>query len=134
MTTTTEYGSFDIPADFPEGAADMPDRPFYTVADLAVIGGRVRGDDKPLKTPTISQYMFESGEEIPVKTGKGGTRRGRYADDPFPKPEGYVGKAPWWDREREGEITAWFERHPRRVVGDGIGGRKPRADRGAAKG
>ncbi|MFY1595534.1 hypothetical protein [Micromonospora sp. WMMD737] len=131
MGHAVTYGSPDIEFDFPPGA-EMPDRPFFTVADLAVIGARVHGVAEPLKKTTISQYLFESGEEIPLKAG--GTRPGKYADDPFPKPDDRLGKAPWWDKAREPEIVAWFERHPRRQVGDGIGGRKPSKAQGSTRG
>ncbi|MEU3452242.1 hypothetical protein ABZ671_01165 [Micromonospora sp. NPDC006766] len=118
MSSTTEYRAGDTD-DFPEGA-EMPDRPFLTRSDVAAIGARVQGVES-MRPETISQHRFESREEIPLKSG--GTRRGKYADDPFPEEDGYVGKAPWWDLERGQQIEEWFERHPRRQKGDGIGGR-----------
>ncbi len=59
---------------------------------------------------TISQYLTESKGE------------GRYAGQPFPAPDGYIGKGPWWRREREGEIKAWATARP----GQGAGGGRPR--------
>ncbi|NBE82988.1 hypothetical protein [Micromonospora rubida] len=100
----------------------MSDKPFYTVADLAVIGARVQ-DVEEMKGRTISQHLWESQ---PTVTVTGVTRPGKYAEDPFPTPDDYVGKVPWWAKTREPEIVAWFERHPRRRKGDGIGGRKPK--------
>ncbi|WP_405114078.1 hypothetical protein OG559_08560 [Micromonospora sp. NBC_01405] len=120
MNTTTEYGSVDIAVELPEGA-EMPDRPFYTVADLAEIGARVQGVGS-MRKETISQHLFESRAEIRRKSGK--VEAGKYVSDPFPAPDDYVGKAPWWAKPRESEIVAWFKRHPRRQVGDGIGGRR----------
>lgn len=59
---------------------------------------------------TISQYLTESHEG------------GRYATHPFPKPDGYIGKGPWWRRERKAEIKAWAAARP----GQGAGGGRPR--------
>jgi hypothetical protein len=97
----------------------MPDRPFLNRDDVAAIGG--------VQPKTVSQHLYESRPE--VSRVKGAPKvPGKFADDPFPAPNGYLGKAPWWDKSREPEIRAWFERHPRRAVGDGIGGR-PRKSR-----
>ncbi|TDC34232.1 hypothetical protein E1211_17960 [Micromonospora sp. 15K316] len=107
----------------------MPDQPFLTPADLAEIGARVQGVDS-MQPKTISQHLFESRREIPLR--EGGTRKGKYADDPFPPPDDYAGKGqkkPWWSLHREQDIVAWFERHPRRRQGDGIGGAPKMADR-----
>lgn len=108
--------------------AGVPDRPFFGRDEVAALGADVQG--APLQAKTVSQHLYESGPELPVyrKEPDGtktqtGVRPGKFADDPFPKPDGKLGKAPWWAREREPEIRAWFERHPRRVKGDGIGGR-----------
>jgi hypothetical protein len=59
---------------------------------------------------TISQYLVES------KAG------GRYATHPFPAPDGYIGRGPWWRRERESEIRGWAAARP----GQGAGGGRPR--------
>lgn len=99
----------------------MPDKPFFTVTDLAAIGARVQGVES-MRGTTISQHLWESRESV---MEKGRQRPGKYHADPFPAPDGHLGKAPWWAKDREQEIVAWFERHPRRQVGDGIGGRKP---------
>ncbi|PZG12991.1 hypothetical protein C1I95_24600 [Micromonospora craterilacus] len=108
------------------GDAEMPDHPFLTTADLAAIGARLAGVDS-MKITAIQRNMFESREEIPVRA-TGGTRRGKYADDPFPKPDGYAGTMPWWHVHRADEVEEWFKRHPRRQKGDGIGGGVRRAD------
>lgn len=101
----------------------MPDRPFFTRDDVAAVGADVQGAQ--VQPRTISQHLYESRAEV----GRGGNRRrGKFADDPFPPPDGYLGKAPWWDRSREPEIRAWFGRHPRRSKGDGIGGRPRKAE------
>ncbi|WP_431728535.1 hypothetical protein [Verrucosispora sp. TAA-831] len=80
-----------------------------------------------MKITAIQRNMFESREEIPVRA-TGGTRRGKYADDPFPPPDGYAGTMPWWHVHRAQEVEEWFKRHPRRQKGDGIGGPVRRAD------
>lgn len=96
--------------------AGVPDRPFLNRDDVAAIG--------KVQAKTISQHLYESRPEV----GKGAKARpGKFADDPFPPADGYLGKAPWWDKAREPEIRAWFERHPRRAKGDGIGGRPPKS-------
>ena len=98
----------------------MPDRPFLTRDDVAAIGAAVQG--APLQPKTISQHLYESRVQV------GAARKpGKFVADPFPAPDDYLGKAPWWGREREAEIRAWFERHPRRMKGDGIGGRPRKA-------
>lgn len=97
----------------------VPDRPFLNRDDVAEIGG--------VQPKTVSQHLYESGPEVGRVKGEPKVP-GKFVDDPFPKPDGYLGKAPWWGKEREPEIRAWFGRHPRRQVGDGIGGR-PRKER-----
>lgn len=102
--------------------AGVPDRPFFGRDEVAAIGAAVQG--APLQAKTVSQHLYESRPEV----GTGSNRKaGRFADDPFPKPDGHLGKAPWWAKEREQEIRAWFGRHPRRMKGDGIGGRPRKA-------
>ncbi len=59
---------------------------------------------------TISQYLTES------RPG------GRYASHPFPKPDGYIGKGPWWRLGREREIRKWAADRP----GPGVGGGRPK--------
>lgn len=47
----------------------------------------------------------------------------RYADHPFPTPDGRLGgRAPWWKPERRDEFTAWMTGRP----GRGAGGGRPR--------
>lgn len=69
--------------------------------DLAAIGKLLGG----IKAATVSTY------------------RGRYADTlPFPEPNGYIGKSPYWRIERSEEIVAWNKAR----IGQGKGGgRKP---------
>lgn len=31
----------------------------------------------------------------------------RYKDHPFPAPDGYAGRSPWWAARRRNEIIAW---------------------------
>jgi hypothetical protein len=63
-----------------------------------------------VKPKTISQYLVESRDA------------GRYADHPFPAPDGYIGRGPYWLRKRELEIRRWAESRP----GQGAGGGRPR--------
>ncbi|WBB94136.1 hypothetical protein [Verrucosispora sp. WMMC514] len=97
-----------------------------TTADLAAISARLAGVEST-KITAIARNMFESRPEIPNRK-TGGTRRGKYADDPFPTPDGYAGTMPWWHVHREAEVEEWFKRHPRRQKGDGIGGPVTRAE------
>lgn len=103
--------------------AGVPDRPFLNRDDVAAIGSRIQGGE-PLKPKTISEHLYQSQPLVGGRTGN--EVKGKYADDPFPAPDGRQGKAPWWLLERQPEIEAWFERHPRRSKGDGIGGRPRR--------
>ncbi|TDC59541.1 hypothetical protein E1258_17560 [Micromonospora sp. KC207] len=119
MPDTLTYGSPGNPYRFSPGADQMPPTPFYTRADIAEIGAEVQGVES-MKPETISQHLLQSNEWV----GQGERRKpGKWKDDPFPRPDGYLGKAPWWEKTRRPEIVAWFERHPRRRKGDGIGGR-----------
>lgn len=63
-----------------------------------------------VRPKTVSQYLTESKGE------------GRYAGHPFPSPNGYIGKSPWWMRRRVAEIRKWAQRRP----GQGAGGGRPR--------
>lgn len=72
-----------------------------------------------VKPKTISQYLSESKGAGQTRTGIAG----RYADHPFPVPDGYFGKSPWWAFGREGEIRDWDARRPGRGAG---GGPKPK--------
>lgn len=63
-----------------------------------------------VKPKSVSQYLTESKGE------------GRYTKHPFPKPDGYIGRGPWWHREREQEIREWDTKRP----GQGAGGGRPR--------
>lgn len=83
------------------------------VLDLTAVGvilGRLRpGKDKPLTAKTVSAYLT-------------GSKNGRYADHPFPTPDGYVGRAPYWLAARVPEIEAWAKTR----AGQGVGGGRPR--------
>jgi hypothetical protein len=85
------------------------ERPFMNRDDVAELLG-VQGK-------TISTYLYESGVEIGKKK-----RRGRYAGHPFPAPDAYHGKAPWWGLDRRTEILTWDSERP----GQGVGGGRPR--------
>lgn len=58
---------------------------------------------------SISQFLTESREG------------GRYFDNKFPAPDGYIGRGPWWDKDRKPEFLAWKARRP----GQGRGGGRP---------
>ncbi len=58
----------------------MPDRPFLNRDDVAAIGG--------VEPKTISQHLYESQVEIGADK-----RDGKFADDPFPIPDGRAGRA-----------------------------------------
>jgi hypothetical protein len=103
---------------------DAKPKPFFDLRDVAAIGAAVQG--APVQPKTVQQHLFESEEEVGGKRG-GQVRRGKYADDPFPAPDDRHGNSPWWAKKRKREIEKWFERHPRRRVGDGIGGRPKKA-------
>lgn len=45
----------------------------------------------------------------------------RYADHPFPEPDGHIGIAPYWNADRDEEIRKWAETR----VGMGAGGGQP---------
>lgn len=63
-----------------------------------------------VKPKTISQYLVESKGE------------GRYVGHPFPAPDGYIGRGPYWRLERAKDIEAWNAAR----AGQGIGGGRPR--------
>lgn len=63
-----------------------------------------------VRPKTISQYLVESKPP------------GRYQDHPFPAPDGYIGRGPYWLRRREQDIRKWAESRP----GQGAGGGRPR--------
>jgi len=74
-----------------------------TIADVADLLG------EHIKQKTVSTYLTESREIV----GRGDkARRGRYADHPFPAPNGYYGRAPWWAIERAEEIREWARTRP----------------------
>ncbi len=78
--------------------------------EMPVLNRQAVADLIGVKAKTISQYLVESRGE------------GRYAGHPFPPPDGYIGKGPWWRKERAGEIKTWAEKRP----GQGVGGGRPR--------
>lgn len=63
-----------------------------------------------VRPKTISQYLVESKPP------------GRYQDHPFPTPDGYIGRGPYWLRRREQDIRKWAAERP----GQGAGGGRPR--------
>ncbi len=81
--------------------------PVLTIAAVAELIG--------VKPHTISQYLAESK---PCGTRSGKPRRGRYEDHPFPPPDDYFGKSPWWAPSRADEIRDWDARR----AGQGKGG------------
>lgn len=64
-----------------------------------------------LRPKSISQYLTESREG------------GRYEKHPFPKPDGTIGRGPWWDARRKDELLAWAAARPGQGAG---GGPKPK--------
>lgn len=76
-------------------------------AVVKILAGVTGKEPRP---KTISQYLVES------KPG------GRYADHPFPKPNGRLGRSPWWAKGREQEFVTWQLGR----VGQGQGGGRPR--------
>lgn len=89
---------------------DAEEPPVLDIRAVAAIIGKAQGLDGPMRPKTISQYLTES------RPG------GRYEKHPFPKPNGYIGKSPWWAKGREPEFVAWQNGR----VGRGVGGGRPR--------
>jgi hypothetical protein len=87
--------------------------PVLTISEVAELLG------SGVKPKTVSQYLLESRAEI----GKTVKRKGRYADHPFPEPDGRIGRAPWWLPSRRTEILTWAAERP----GQGVGGGRPRS-------
>lgn len=58
---------------------------------------------------TVSKYLSSS------------QNGGRYADHQFPKPDGRMGKSPYWLKSRFDEIWDWH----RARRGQGVGGGRP---------
>lgn len=75
-----------------------------------------------IKGKTVSTYLYESQAQVGRPDAAGRRRVGRYAGHPFPAPDGYQGKAPWWRKERAEEIREWAVTRP----GQGVGGGRPR--------
>lgn len=75
----------------------MTDAKPRTTADLANLLG--------VKPATIRRYRAGS----------------RYAEHPFPAPDGYLGIAPYWTAGRDAEILEWAATR----VGKGVGGGQP---------
>lgn len=85
--------------------------PVLTIRDVAKLLG-------PTTSPaTVSKYLAESR---PGPRADGKPRR--YADHPFPPPDGRLGSAPWWKPSRADEIKTWAATRPGRGAG---GGPKP---------
>lgn len=69
---------------------------------IPVLGLADVGDILDVGKKTISQYMSDS------RPGR------RYEGHPFPAPDGYFGKSPWWARGRRREIERWADERPGR--------------------
>jgi hypothetical protein len=50
----------------------------------------------------------------------------RYEHNKFPEPDGYIGRGPWWYKERADEFTAWMQSRPGRGKGGGRPAHKSR--------
>lgn len=81
-------------------AADMPDDR-RTMAGIAELLG--------VKAATIRHYRAVSAPG------------GRYADHPFPEPDGHLSNVPYWLVTSDDKIRAWAAGRP----GKGKGGGKP---------
>ena len=68
----------------------------------ALLGTKIQGR-------TVSTSLYESRAHVGAGDNK---RPGRYAKHPFPEPDGYQGKAPWWRLDRADEIKAWAASRP----------------------
>lgn len=89
-----------------------------TCADVARMWG------VKLKTVYAALDASKPGD---ARTGR---KPGRYAGNPVPAPDGYLGQGrngnrPWWRAERAGELAAWRESLPGRGAGGGRPRRKP---------
>lgn len=51
---------------------------------------------------------------------------GRYADHPFPQPDGKVGSLVYWEQVREQELREWAAKRPGKGAGGGRPAHKPR--------
>jgi len=85
--------------------APIPDHAYeageMTMADVAVMLG--------VKTATIRHYRAVSAPG------------GRYANHPFPEPDGHLGNVPYWFVTSDNKILAWAAGRP----GQGAGGGRP---------
>jgi hypothetical protein len=63
-----------------------------------------------IKPKSVSQYLVESKEG------------GKYEKNPFPAPDDYFGRSPWWAEDRADEILKWAAKRPGQGAG---GGPKP---------
>ena len=68
---------------------------FLDCTAVGIILGRCAGR-KPLAARTVSTYMTQST-----------TPGGRYVDHPFPAPNNYIGRHPYWLPDRVPEIEHW---------------------------
>lgn len=68
-----------------------------------------------VKPITISRYLTESRRVV-------AGRPGRYANHPFPKPDGHIARSPYWNRDRTQELLDWAKNR----AGRGAGGGRPR--------
>lgn len=84
------------------------DDELLTCAAVGAILGRFRraGAPGPLGPRTVSTYLDRS------KPGR------LYSDNPFPEPDGYRGRHPYWKPHRAPEFEEWALRR----TGPGVGG------------
>lgn len=66
-----------------------------TVLDRAAVAALLG-----ISPDSVTRYLQHS------KTG------GRYADRPFPLPDGRVGRGPWWSANRRSELVEWANSRP----------------------
>lgn len=75
-----------------------------SVTDLPILDRSAVAELLGVAPKTISQFLVES------KPG------GRYAEHPFPAPDGRIGRGPYWLATRRKVIVEWDESRPGRGV------------------
>jgi hypothetical protein len=80
--------------------------------DLPVLDLRAVAALRSWKPKTVTNLLYLS------KPGRQLARLG----NPFPAPDGRIGRAPWWRADRINEIVSWKDPRP----GRGAGGGRPR--------
>lgn len=71
-------------------------------ATMPVMGLREVAEILDVTPATVTQYRSDSRPGF------------RYGDHPFPAPDGFFGKSPWWVRDRRQEIEHWSDDRPGR--------------------